>query len=83
MMLHDPTAAAALRLAAEGLALHDAPFAPPPYLRIGGSCEVAARPEELGTAKGKGACRNLNPRDDMVTAKDKGARADAPLDYRV
>ena len=55
MMLHDPTAAAALRLAAEGLALHDAPLAPPPYIRTPEGCEARAELETLTTFKGRGA----------------------------
>ena len=55
MMLHDPTAAAALRLAAEGLALHDAPLAPPPYLRTPGGWEAATLAGTGSTFKGRGA----------------------------
>ena len=55
MMLHDPTAAAALRLAAEGLALHDAPLAPPPYLRTPKGCEAVILSGTGSTYKGRGA----------------------------
>lgn len=74
-MLHDPTAAAALRLAAEGLALHDAPFVPPPYVRSGGTCRAAAHPADLSTAKGKGT-HNAKPsqRHSMLVFSDRWRR---------
>ena len=57
MMLHDPSGAALMRLAAEGIALHEPPLAPPPYQRgEDGACSPAALPGTLSTFKGKGMC---------------------------
>ena len=54
-MLHDPSGAALMRLAAEGIALHDAPLVPPPYERAAdGACSPAALPGTLSTFKGRG-----------------------------
>ncbi len=56
LMLHDQSGAALMRLAAEGIALHDAPLAPPPYERgADGACTPAALTGTLSTFKGRGA----------------------------
>ncbi len=56
LMLHDQSGAALMRLAAEGIALHDAPLAPPPYERSAeGACNPAALTGTLSTFKGRGA----------------------------
>jgi hypothetical protein len=59
LLLHDRGAAAPLRLILEGLRLHDAPLAPPPYIRshISG-LETAAHASQLSTAKGQGGSPN-------------------------
>ena len=55
LMLHDQSGAALMRLAAEGIALHDAPLAPPPYERgADGACSPAALTGTLSTFKGRG-----------------------------
>ncbi len=57
-MLHDPSGAALMRLAAEGIALHEPPLAPPPFQRdANGVCTPAALPGTLSTFKGRGAAR--------------------------
>ena len=58
LMLHDQSGSALMRLAAEGIALHEAPLAPPPYERTAeGACSPAALPGTLSTFRGRGAQR--------------------------
>ena len=61
MMLHDESGAALMRLAAEGIALHEPPLAPPPYQRgADGACNPAALPGTLSTFKGRGAAASAS-----------------------
>lgn len=54
-MLHDPSAAAPLRLVLATLQLHDAPLAPPPFVRgPRDRFQPAKLPAEVTTVLGKG-----------------------------
>lgn len=56
LLLHDPSAAAPLRLVLAALSLHDAPLAPPPFVRGPRDRFVAAKqPTDITTARAKGA----------------------------
>lgn len=55
LLLHDPSAAAPLRLVLATLSLHDAPHAPPPFVRgPQGRLSPAKQPEDATTARARG-----------------------------
>ena len=55
LLLHDPSAAAALRLVLAALSLHDAPLAPPPFVHgAQGRLTPAKQPADATTACARG-----------------------------
>ena len=55
LLLHDPSAAAPLRLVLAALSLHDAPLAPPPFVRgPQGRLVPARQPADVATARAGG-----------------------------
>jgi hypothetical protein len=55
LLLHDPAAAAPLRLVLAALSLHDAPLAPPPFVRgPQGRLAPAKQPGDATTARARG-----------------------------
>lgn len=61
LIQHDPSAAAPLRLIVAMLQLHEAPLAPPPFMRSStGGFRAAKQPQDLLTARGKGEYANFH-----------------------
>lgn len=81
LLLHDPSAAAPLRLVLTSLALHDAPLAPPPFVRgPRDRFQPTKLPAKVTTARGKGACASpgLYSKKVQMTARYDRTTASAP-----